>query len=192
MKFDIPVGRIRNRRDVYQSLSTFQEIPQEASQGFSGFLRWRTLTSERLYISTGVFKRDQIPRQLYQSEASRILPTMRSYLSTGRTSRHCCAVAFCQLVRGEDRAPCLTRRDIFGCQICCASRCTLVRCQVARGEDRELSRVGVFLVSQSTADIVAMKVSQFQKDRNEQARTEFELVLSMCGLLVLFCPQLIL
>ena len=30
MKFDIPVGRIRNRRDVYQSLSTFQEIPQEA------------------------------------------------------------------------------------------------------------------------------------------------------------------
>ena len=126
----------------------------------------------------GVFEREQIVRQLYP-DASRILSTMRSYLSNGMTTKHCCAAAFCQLVRGEDRAPCLTGRNIFGCQICCATRCTLDSCQLARGEDRDLSRVGVFLVLQSTANIVAMKVCQFQKDRDEQARCEFERVLLM-------------
>ena len=89
-----------------------------------------------------------------------------------------CSTSLCQFVRGEDRAPCLTGRYVFGYQLCCATCCTLVRCQLARGETRIVSYTFVSFVM-STVDIVEMKVCQFQRDRDEQARRKFEFVPSI-------------
>ena len=57
-------------------------------------------------------------------------------------------------------------------QLLFVARCLLVRWQLVRGEDRATCVNGQDIMSfsniLSTADIVAMKVRKFQKDRDEQ------------------------
>ena len=115
---------------------------------------------------------------------------MSSYLSNGMVAKHCCSAAFCQLVRGENRAPFLTGRHTFGYQLCCVTRCTFVRCHLLRGRERNgrdiISRVYIFSISQRTPNIAAIKVCQFQHDHDEQARCEFKFVLSLNTLTVVY------